>query len=210
MEELRRVHGLKSSLETIHQITNQIEDSGASLWANSLRLEAMTSSVDELLPSSWRQGWRLKRLHTYLNSIDARHELRRLARLRSETEVDLAKAYQETVSKRTWLKLAENATPNVRAALKAYMSAVAKIGKGTGKRAVRYRQDARNAAHMANPAIPCWIMRHDRISESLPPQFGCFDLVIIDEASQSDLTALPAILRAQKILIGGGGAAEHE
>lgn len=203
MEELRRIHGLRSNLETIHQVTNQIEDSGATLWVNRLRLEAATSSVDALLPSNWRHGWRIKRLHTHLNSIDARHELRRLARLRSETEVDLAKAYQDIVSKRTWLKLSENATPTVRAALKAYMSAVAKIGKGTGKRAVRYRQDARNAAYMANPAIPCWIMRHDRVSESLPPQLGCFDLVIIDEASQSDLTALPAILRAQKILIVG-------
>jgi hypothetical protein len=46
-------------------------------------------------------------------------------------------------------------------------------------------------------------MPHYRISESLPAEFGCFDLVIIDEASQSDLTALPAILRARKILIVG-------
>ena len=46
-------------------------------------------------------------------------------------------------------------------------------------------------------------MPHYRISESLPSEFGCFDLVIIDEASQSDLTALPAILRAQKMLIVG-------
>jgi very-short-patch-repair endonuclease len=46
-------------------------------------------------------------------------------------------------------------------------------------------------------------MPHWRISESLPPDFGCFDLVIIDEASQSDLSALPALLRADKVLIVG-------
>jgi superfamily I DNA and/or RNA helicase len=46
-------------------------------------------------------------------------------------------------------------------------------------------------------------MSHWRISESLPPDFGCFDLVIIDEASQSDLLALPALLRAKKVLIVG-------
>ena len=40
-------------------------------------------------------------------------------------------------------------------------------------------------------------------SESLPSEFGSFDLVIIDEASQSDITVLPAILRARKILIVG-------
>jgi len=46
-------------------------------------------------------------------------------------------------------------------------------------------------------------MPHYRVSESLPPELGCFDLVIVDEASQSDLTALPALLRAEKVLIVG-------
>src|SRR3546814_6316324 len=46
-------------------------------------------------------------------------------------------------------------------------------------------------------------MPHYLISESLPAELGCFDLVIIDEASQSDLTALPALLRAKKVLIVG-------
>ncbi len=46
-------------------------------------------------------------------------------------------------------------------------------------------------------------MPHYRVSESLPVSLGEFDLVIIDEASQSDLTALPALLRAKKVLIVG-------
>ncbi|QQS16446.1 MAG: hypothetical protein IPK86_03210 [Neisseriales bacterium] len=77
------------------------------------------------------------------------------------------------------------------------------MGKGTGKREVRYRKNARDAASQANWAVPCWIMRHDRVSESLPPNLGDFDLVIVDEASQSDLVALPVLLRAQKVLIVG-------
>src|SRR6266849_1505922 len=59
------------------------------------------------------------------------------------------------------------------------------------------------AASQANPAVPCWIMPHYRVSESLPAELGCFHLVVIDEASQSDLTALPSLLRAQKVLIVG-------
>jgi len=46
-------------------------------------------------------------------------------------------------------------------------------------------------------------MPHYRVSETLPAELGCFDLVIIDEASQSDLTALPSLLRAKKMLIVG-------
>jgi very-short-patch-repair endonuclease len=52
-------------------------------------------------------------------------------------------------------------------------------------------------------AVPCWIMPTWRISESLPAALGSFDLVIIDEASQSDITALPALLRGKKVLVVG-------
>jgi superfamily I DNA and/or RNA helicase len=52
-------------------------------------------------------------------------------------------------------------------------------------------------------AIRCWIMPHWRVSESLPSELALFDLVIVDEASQSDLWALPALLRAKKLLIVG-------
>jgi superfamily I DNA and/or RNA helicase len=46
--------------------------------------------------------------------------------------------------------------------------------------------------------MPTW-----RISESLPATLGSFDLVIFDDASQSDISARPALLRAKKVLIVG-------
>jgi very-short-patch-repair endonuclease len=203
MEELRRVLDLASHLTTIVRITSLINTSGSPNWARSLRSDIHNGAHDQLLPDNWAEVWRLRRVTTYLDGIDGRHELKRMSRERTELEDDLAKQYRDAVTKRTWLRLSDNATPVVRAALEAYRAAIKKIGKGTGVRAVRYRQDARMAADRANAAIPCWIMPHYRICESLPPTFGCFDLVIIDEASQSDLTALPAILRAKKVLIVG-------
>ena len=61
----------------------------------------------------------------------------------------------------------------------------------------------------ANRAIRCWIMPHWRVSESLPSELALFDLVIVDEASQSDLWALPALLRAKKLLIVGDNNLEQ-
>lgn len=202
MAELVRVLGIGPKLHTVAEVTGRIETSGAPVLAGLLR-QPLTESIDAALPDHWKQAWRLRRLATHLESIDAQEELKKLAKERSGIEADLARAYQEVVIKRTWLQLARNASPSIRAALQAYLAAIQKIGKGTGKRAVRYRQDARAAARMANPAVPCWIMPHYRVSESLPPELGCFDLVIVDEASQSDLTALPALLRAEKVLIVG-------
>ncbi|WP_288841766.1 AAA domain-containing protein [uncultured Deefgea sp.] len=203
LEQLRHIHGQTSYLNTVNSVTQLIESSGATSWAEKLRTEFHSGPTDDLLPDNWREVWRLCRLINFVDQIDGRHELKRLSALRTELEHDLSRLYQDAVNKRTWLKLAENATPDVRSALEAYRAAIKKIGKGTGIRAGRYRHDAQAAANRANSAIPCWIMPHYRICESLPSSLGSFDLVIIDEASQSDLTALPAILRAQKVLIVG-------
>ncbi len=202
MVELARVQGLVAPLVSVMAVTRLIAESGAPQYALALR-QRMEGEVDQLLPETWQGAWRLRRLATHLAAIDSQDEFKKLARARTELQHDLARAYHAVVVKRSWRKLAENATPSVRAGLQAYLNAIQKIGKGTGKRAVRYRQDARNAAAEAIPAVPCWIMPHYRVSESLPPQLGCFDLVVIDEASQSDLSALPALLRARKLLIVG-------
>jgi very-short-patch-repair endonuclease len=202
MMELERVLTLEPYLKTIRRVCIKFQKSGAPSFAELLQ-KPVEGVVDELLPDNLSQVWRLRRLATYLEEIDVQDEMRRLSKTRHGLEADLAKAYRNIVVERTWLKLAEKASPSIRAALMAYLKAIQKIGKGTGKRAVRYRQDARNAASQANSAVPCWIMPHYRISEALPCELGCFDLVIIDEASQSDLTALPALLRAKKLLIVG-------
>ena len=203
MDELRRVMALTAALETVQRVTDLIAQSGGLLWAARLREEPGIGPIDGLLPDNCLEVWRLSRLARYLESIDGREDLKRLFKLRGELELSLSRLYQDAVVKRTWLRLSENATPSVRAALELYRTAIRKIGKGTGVRAGRYRQDARLAADVAISAIPCWIMPHYRICESLPAQYGAFDLVIIDEASQSDLSALPALLRAKKVLVVG-------
>lgn len=203
LQELRRLHGLVGDWQVIQTVTDSIRASGAAQWASQLEQQPFSGTVDLLLPDNWATVWRINRLGHYVDQIDGRQELKRLSKRRGEQEADLSNLYQQAITARTWLKLAENATPDVRSSLEAYRTAIKKIGKGTGIRAGRFRQDARQASERANKAIPCWIMPHYRISESLPAQLGAFDLVIIDEASQSDLTALPAILRAKKVLIVG-------
>ncbi len=201
--ELGRICNLKSAFADLSFICNQIEDSGAEKWAIKLRSKPARTTLDDLLPDNWQKAWRLKCLATHLEKTDSREELKKLSRDRNNSEILLAKTYRDIVAKRTWLKIAENATPDIKSALEAFRTAIIKIGKGTGKRAAIFRQNARNASERANQAIPCWIMPHWRVSETLPAELGCFDLVIIDEASQSDLSALPALLRAKKVLIVG-------
>lgn len=203
MTELRRQNGKRPQLQCVQDATAKIAASGAPSWAQLLRTEQATAAQDAQLPDNWKELWRYRRLLTLVESMDGRAELAVLSQQRNELEKDLSRLYQKAVTTRTWLKMAEKATPMVRSALEAYRVAISRIGRGTGVRAPRYRKDARDAAAQASPAIPCWIMPHYRISESLPVALGEFDLVIIDEASQSDLSAMPALLRAKKVLIVG-------
>lgn len=94
-------------------------------------------------------------------------------------------------------------TGPIRGALMMFATAVARAGKGAGKAASRYRRDAQIAMSRCYGAIPCWIMPTWRVAEQLPGQVGTFDLVIMDEASQSDIKELPALLRGKKILVVG-------
>jgi very-short-patch-repair endonuclease len=203
LSELRRLEALRPSQAEVRRVAILVEASGASLWANALRTQAVNGSVDSLLPGSWLEAWRWRQAANFIDAIDGRKALRALQTKRSSSESDLAKTYQDLVEAKTWIEVHRNSPPAVKAALQAYLNAVRAIGKGTGIRAARHRKAARAAMLDAYRAVPCWIMPQWRVSETLPPEIGKFDLVIVDEASQSDLWVLPALLRGSKIMVVG-------
>jgi len=201
--ELNRLNGLSNDISIVERISEKILSSGAPNWAKQLRTEPVSSTEDELTPVDWFVSWQWKRRNQYLQEIDGREELKKLSEKRSRLGNDLQRTFSDLIKVKTNIGLHTNMTERVQGALMRFVSSVAKIGKGKGKRAPRHRRDAYRAMKDCYSGVPCWIMPTWRISESLPSDFGSFDLVIIDEASQSDITALPAIMRAKKILIVG-------
>ena len=70
----------------------------------------------------------------------------------------------------------------------------------------RLRQECLDAFEKCVRYIPCWILASAQISDYLPAEFGSFDFVVIDEASQSDdITARRGMLRGKQWLIVGDG-----
>lgn len=204
VSEVRRVEALGHDIATVNELVGRLEQAGAPKLAVRTRGEPVESTgEDHVFPVNWRDAWNWARVKAHLDTIEAREELRTLAARRRDLETGLAKLYENLVSNAAWLSTKLGASPKVLSALETYRTAVRRIGQGTGPNATRHRRDARKAMHDAQSAVPCWVMSHAKVSETLPAQLGSFDLIIVDEASQSDLWALPAVLRAKKILVVG-------
>jgi len=203
ISELNHINDLKEEFEYIRIITKKISDSGAIIWSKKLRTEISDSINDTLTPSNWNDSWQWRRKLTYLKSISGRERSKIILHDRVQKEQELSKQFTELIKINTNLGLISNITDLVKSSLSKFQDAIRKIGKGTGKRAPRFKKDAQNAMKSCYGGIPCWIMPLWRISETLPSNFDMFDLVIIDEASQSDIKAITAIMRAKKVLIVG-------
>ena len=201
--ELSRLTALLPSLQEISRVTAAIEGAGASKWAKRLRTQAASADIDAITPANWLDAWNWRQAVMFLNAIDGHHKVRELFDERKALTTALARTYQELVAEKTWLGVFHNSPDSVRQALQAYLNAVQAMGAGTGVRAVRHRKSARDAMVRAYQAVPCWVLPHWRVSETIPPDVGLFDLVVIDEASQSDIWALPALLRGKKVLVVG-------
>lgn len=203
ISELNNINELEDKFEDIRTITKKISDSGAVIWSTKLRTEISDSINDTLTPSNWYDSWQWKRKLTYLKNISGRERSKVILQERSAKEKELSRKFTELIQINTNLGLINNVTDLVKSSLSKFQDAIRKIGKGTGKRAPRFKRDAQNAMRDCYGGIPCWIMPLWRISETLPSNFDMFDLVIIDEASQSDIKSITAIMRAKKVLIVG-------
>ena len=201
--ELSDLCSLRPALDDVARVCSLIESAGAARWAEHLRTQPAAAEHDSLVPSSWREAWSWRCAVMFLERIDGRHEMRELFAQRKTLTTTLARTYQELVAEKTWLGVFRNSPDHIRQALQTYLSAIPAMGSGTGVRAIRHRKNAREAMTRAYRAVPCWILPEWRISETIPAEVGLFDLVIIDEASQSDICALPALLRGQKLLVVG-------
>lgn len=206
-DELARLHDLWSQAATLRSLTNRIARAGAPVWAERLRTEPFVGGEsDPVFPEDWREAWQWSQRRGYLESIDGRRQIQRLTNERAEAERQLAADYEAVIEKRTWLGLVRqlSGNPAITRAIVAYVKAIRNMTKsGKGKRDVALRHSAREAMELASQGVPCWIMPQWRVSESLPSRLGEFDLVIIDEASQSDAWAVPSLVRGKRVLIVG-------
>lgn len=108
-----------------------------------------------------------------------------------ETDQRIRRQVETLAATRAWghAVSGERLTGKARADLAQYARLVQKQGKGTGKYAAQRQGEIRAAMDRCRPAVPVWIMPTYRIVEQFQVRPDMFDVVIVDEASQTGLEA---------------------
>ncbi|MEI7774408.1 MAG: AAA domain-containing protein, partial [Verrucomicrobiota bacterium] len=192
LSEAVRLKSIADDFAQLDRLVSKVASSGAPNWAYRLRNEAPVGSADIWTPDTWRTSWDWARADGHLTSLGNRETVRELSEARAQADAEQKRLFAEVVRLRTFLGLKLSLTNKVEAALAKFAAAIARLGKGTGKTAGRQRRIIREAAMDTAQAVPCWILPEWRVAEQLPPDLAAFDLVIIDESSQSDISSLPA------------------
>ncbi|MDA3834550.1 MAG: AAA domain-containing protein, partial [Spirochaetales bacterium] len=122
-----------------------------------------------------------------------------LKNIREEISVTLANLAAELA----WMHCVKKMKDPDHASLIAWKNAIDELGKGTGRYAERNRVIARKCLEECRGAVPAWVMPIHKILDTIKPVPGMFDVVIIDEASQSGPEALfLAYLAKQMVVVG--------
>ena len=190
-EELYKKH--KDLLKNVKAVAN--------LWANELEKGLFNEKIENIY-----NAWKYKQISQILNElIEKPYE--NLQKDILEKSEELNRLTAELVTKKTWYNIIkfieEKDNLAISQALRGWKQTIQKIGKGTGKNTALHKKQAKEKMLLCQKVVPAWIMPLNKVFDTLNPIENKFDIVIIDEASQSDISSLILLYMAKKIIVVG-------
>ncbi|MGE0227479.1 MAG: AAA domain-containing protein [Dehalococcoidia bacterium] len=194
------LHGQAESARLRATLLGRLE-ACAPAWANAIHVREVPHHTSEP-PGDVVAAWRWRRLVRELDRRAALSPDEIQARIGQLTD-ELQRCTGSLVSARAWGSQIEGTTFEQQTALKGWQGVMRKVGRGTGKRVPRLLAEARQLMGQSREAVPVWIMPVSRVVETFDFRATEFDVVIIDEASQSDVLALTALYLGRQVVIVG-------
>lgn len=180
-------------------ILNKISTS-AEEWAEEIKKGNLSDITDIY------ETWKWKQLSQKLESLE-KEPYDTLQKQAGKIKEDLKKLTLELVEKKSWYHILsfveKKENLQINQALRGWKQSMEKIGKGTGKNAEFYKKQAKEKITLCQKAVPVWIMPMNKVIDTLNPGKNKFDIVIVDEASQADISALVLLYMAKKVIIVG-------
>ncbi|MBW9150037.1 hypothetical protein K2F40_13830 [Clostridium sp. CM028] len=198
--EIDSLMQVASSVLELTQLSKKIEKCCPIL------LENITNDNKKAMKSlenlNWEKAWKWKKWNDFLCELEE-IDVEALEKNIAQEKIKEKYIIRELVSKKSWFNQIERTTEAQKRSLFTWMEAIKRIGKGTGTQAVKYRKIAQKEMENCKDVIPVWIMPINRVMENLKLTDNLFDVVIVDESSQSDISAITVLMRAKKAIIVG-------
>src|SRR6266404_3746061 len=202
-ERLLELKSKQADLDLRRALLAKLE-TAAPAWAGAIRNRTGVHGRGEP-PRDVASAWTWRQLNDELDrrsSISLEALQAKSERLREQ----LRRATVELIDKRSWSSQAHRTSSRQRQALVGWLDTIRRIGKGHGVRVSLLRAEAARKMSECRGAVPVWVMPLSRVVENFDPRTTRFNVVIIDEASQSDVMALVALYLGKTVLVVG----DHE
>lgn len=171
-------------------------------WAKTIGLREGIHGESNV-PGDVEKAWRVCQWRQELDkriSHDYSSTQREIQRLKNE----LNGINSQYVEKLAWKYQHTRTGLHERQALTGWQQLQNRITRtGRGRRDLQLKREARKTLKNCKNAVPVWIMPLSRVFDSFDLVQTKFDVILIDEASQSDITALAAFAIAKQVIVVG-------
>src|SRR5579859_6975241 len=202
-ERLLELKSRQADLDLRRVLLTKLE-TAAPAWAGAIRNRTGVHGRGEP-PRDAASAWTWRQLNDELDRR-ASVSLESLQAKSEKLREQLRRTTVELIDKRSWASQARRTSSRERQALVGWLDTIRRIGKGHGIRVSLLRAEAARKMSECRGAVPVWVMPLSRVVENFDPRTTRFDVVIIDEASQSDVMALVALYLGKTVLVVG----DHE
>ncbi len=175
-------------------------------WASAIR-NRLGLHGDARIPDKLREAWLWRQLNDELNNRN-RISLSELQAKAIRTAQTIQQVTADLIERKAWAAQIRRTEHNLaqKQALIGWLDVVRKMGKGTGLRVPKLKAEANRLMSRCRNSVPVWIMPMSRVADNFDPRTTRFDVVIVDEASQSDVMGLLALYFGEKSVVVG----DHE
>ncbi|WHY84026.1 AAA domain-containing protein [Neobacillus novalis] len=201
LAEVARLEDLEGDYQQFLELKALLNDAAPN-WT--LELQETGGDGKPLIPpTDLNNAWLWRQVDAWIKELQLKPQIETLEEQRKMAKLKEQQVIKELIAESTWKEQLTRTTRSQKMSLFAWMKAVQRIGKATGKYTSTFRKEASKEMKVARGAIPVWIMPIQRVIENFDLTEDLFDVVIIDESSQSNLFALSALLRGKKAVIVG-------
>ncbi len=174
-------------------------------------LPQFTNSLEQTCDEAYWEGrilrfsdaWHWAQARYWIGDYIRQEDVPALAKRAKQIEDEINGIITKLASLHAWSFCFSRLKEDHRRHMEAWQQSMRRLGKGTGKHAPRHRREAQGHLNECREAVPAWVMPLHRVWDTVYPAPGIFDIIIVDEASQCGVEALPLFYLGKKILIVG-------